>query len=41
METIEMKNGFKVGFDELIQSVTRLNCLHIFYYFDDKSKPFY
>lgn len=25
METIEIRNGFKVGFDELIQSVTRLN----------------
>ena len=25
METIEIRNGFKVGFDELIQSVARLN----------------
>ena len=29
METIEMKNGFKVGFDELIQSVARLNAFEL------------
>ena len=29
METIEIRNGFKVGFDELIQSVTRLNALEL------------
>ena len=29
METVEIKNGFKVGFDELIQSLTRLNALEL------------
>ena len=29
METIEIRNGFKVGFDELIQSVTQLNALEL------------
>lgn len=29
METVEIKNGFKVSFDELIQSVTRLNALEL------------
>ena len=29
METVEIKNGFKISFDELIQSVTRLNALEL------------
>ena len=29
MEIVEIRNGFKVGFDELIQSVTRLNALEL------------
>ena len=29
METIEIRNGFKIGFDELIQSVARLNSLEL------------
>ena len=29
METLEIKNGFKISFDELIQSVTRLNALEL------------
>ena len=29
METIEIGNGFKISFDELIQSVTQLNSLEL------------